>query len=87
MDGTESPSVVSEEASSLREKEQELLTYAQTKPESSTSMSSASASTHDPSRAKYQMKELETFAKRLEEVSNNSCCSKVSRSVHFRVQL
>ncbi|TVY18793.1 hypothetical protein LARI1_G005192 [Lachnellula arida] len=72
MDGTESPNVLSEEANSLREKEQESLTSGQTKPESSTPISPVSTSTHDKSRAKYQMKELETFAKRLEEAATRA---------------
>ena len=86
MDGTSSSGALSKEASSLREKEQELLESGQDKAESSTPISAVSASTHDTSRAKYHMKELGTFAKRLEEVSiNSSYCFKVSTTLRFYV--
>ncbi|TVY32307.1 hypothetical protein LSUB1_G008562 [Lachnellula subtilissima] len=62
MDGIKSPGVSSEEASSL----------SQNKTENSTPMPSVSIPTHDTTRAKYQMKELETFAKRLEEAATRA---------------
>ena len=77
MDGIKSPGAFSEEASSL----------SQNKTENSTPMLSVSTPTHDTIRAKYQMKELETFAKRLEEVSNNLYCSKLFKALYFCVQL
>lgn len=82
MDGARSPGTQSDEVVGVgifRDVIARTKGFLQDTTESSTPLSSVSASTHDTSRARYHMKELGTFAKRLEEVSITSIYSSKSR--------
>jgi hypothetical protein len=77
MDVTRSSGALSEKVDLLGD----VTNSGQDKTESTTSLSSVSAATHDTSRAKYHMKELGTFAKQLEVSNNSSYCFKIPKGL------